>query len=91
MILSKKEWIQTKVKSDIDELKWFVRHVESPLTGKESYVEPGDHVYFMKESKIRIEVEGKKYYVMRQYRIIVLIEDSVLLEQCRGIKIGWRK
>ena len=70
----KKEWIQTKVEPTSEEMKGCVSHVGSPLKGKECYIKPGDHVYFMKGSKIRIEVEGKKYYVMRQHRIIALRE-----------------
>lgn len=70
----KSQWIQTKTEPEADELKGFVRHVGTPLKGQECYVKSGDHIFFMKGSKLNVEVEGKKYYVMRQHRIEAKIE-----------------
>lgn len=67
-----REWIQTKTEPESAECTGFVRHVGTPIKGKNCDISVGDHIYFMRGSKLNIEIEGKKYYVMRQHRIEAL-------------------
>lgn len=71
----KSEWIVTKKEPEARELKGFVRHFGTPLKGESICLAYAEHMLFQKGSIIRVEVEGVKYFAMRQHRLLAVIED----------------
>lgn len=75
----KKEWIIKKVAPEHDNMRGTVAHIGTPLKGDECDFATGDIVVFrpLKKSARLIEIEGKKYFLMRQSQLLCKLTQNV--------------
>lgn len=57
-------------------LEGIVRHIPTPMHGECVEVVPGDRIIYEKNSDWEVEIEGKKYYVMRYWDIMGKLEHT---------------
>jgi co-chaperonin GroES (HSP10) len=81
VVRPKEQWFQTKIAPESNGLTGYVRHIGSPLKGKECLVSAGDRVVFRRGSKMERVIEGKTYWVIRQHRIMATIDDGAKVKQ----------
>jgi hypothetical protein len=65
----KEQWIQKKVEPGYRHLKGFVRHVGEPFKMDKREVNVGDHIVYKKNFNWEMEIEGKRYFAIRQRHI----------------------
>jgi hypothetical protein len=66
----KSEWLQIKVAPGHKERVGKVAHIGSPLKGDRRYMKAGDHVLYKPKLRNMVEIEGGKYFVLRQDQIL---------------------
>jgi hypothetical protein len=70
----KSEWLQLKARPEKQYLKGYLKHVGRPLKGETLELSQGDYIVYTPGADFEIEVEGRKYFVIRQSYIEGIIE-----------------
>ena len=70
----KEQWIQTKTAPEAKYLKGFIRHIGEPLHGEILDLEVGDHIVYRRHADFEVEIEGKKYFLIKQRHIEAVIK-----------------
>jgi len=70
----KEEWIQVKKRPEKQYLKGHLKHVGTPLKDIKRQLNQGDYIVYTPNADFEIEVEGKKYFAIRQNHIEGVIE-----------------
>ncbi len=66
----KEKWLQTKVEPQAKHLQGFVVAVGTPLKGDLAELAFNDGIWYRKHADWEVEIEGQKYYMIRQRNII---------------------
>lgn len=67
-------WIQTKPEREAIYKFGYIAHIGTPLKGFEPAGQVGDEIVYSKDSDYELEIEGEKYYAMKQRDILGRIE-----------------
>lgn len=71
MVRPKKDWIQIKVAPKHVEREGVIKHIGSPLRGEKCVLKEGMKVLYKPKLQNLLDVEGNKYFIIRQNQIIL--------------------
>jgi hypothetical protein len=74
MVRPKNEWLQIKKAPEQEYLRGYLKHVGTPLKGKETQLKSGDYIVYTPDADFEVEIEGRTYFAIRQNHIEGVIE-----------------